>query len=316
MGPSAAGMLPFTSLGPACQCSACPHARCTGTSAEKRHAHVAQLARCPAARTSGCAACARDMVHFGCHSAGHAQTLASRPYAEDVCSTDACADPCVRAHAGKSTLLDILSQRKTTGTLSGMVLANGQPCGPEFRRTSAYVPQVRHVPGISRRACISGVVAATPQSICLQQAEPCCCTADSLAEHGNDVCMLVLSTCWCLHACSAEQAHTACCQKPANSLTVGCACLQALHACEHLQVLGRRMQTACPGSARHPRGSHLPALSDSCNVLLPSRGKLPGAGELCRVMQSWCAVQPAVMLLGTSMLSPSTAGALGCCRRT
>ena len=31
--------------------------------------------------------------------------------------------------------------RKSTGTLNGCVMANGLPCGPDFRRISAYVPQ-------------------------------------------------------------------------------------------------------------------------------------------------------------------------------
>ena len=48
--------------------------------------------------------------------------------------------------AGKSTLLDILSQRKTQGRTQGSVLCNGKPLGLAFKRSSAYVPQVRAWP--------------------------------------------------------------------------------------------------------------------------------------------------------------------------
>ena len=37
--------------------------------------------------------------------------------------------------------------RKSTGTLNGSVMANGLPCGPDFRRISAYVPQAS-TPGL------------------------------------------------------------------------------------------------------------------------------------------------------------------------
>lgn len=43
--------------------------------------------------------------------------------------------------AGKSTLLDILTMRKTTGTLDGEILINGQPRDASFLRNSSYVPQ-------------------------------------------------------------------------------------------------------------------------------------------------------------------------------
>ena len=45
--------------------------------------------------------------------------------------------------AGKSTLLDILAKRKTSGRISGSVLCNGGKLGADFKRRSAYVPQVR-----------------------------------------------------------------------------------------------------------------------------------------------------------------------------
>ena len=44
--------------------------------------------------------------------------------------------------AGKSTLMDILAQRKSTGNLSGFLLANGRPTTSSFIRKTAYVPQV------------------------------------------------------------------------------------------------------------------------------------------------------------------------------
>ena len=43
--------------------------------------------------------------------------------------------------AGKSTLMDILAQRKSTGELTGALLANGAPPGADFVRMCAYVPQ-------------------------------------------------------------------------------------------------------------------------------------------------------------------------------
>uniref|UniRef100_A0A383VRM2 ABC transporter domain-containing protein n=1 Tax=Tetradesmus obliquus TaxID=3088 RepID=A0A383VRM2_TETOB len=43
--------------------------------------------------------------------------------------------------AGKSTLMDILAQRKSTGNLSGFLLANGRPTTSSFIRKTAYVPQ-------------------------------------------------------------------------------------------------------------------------------------------------------------------------------
>jgi hypothetical protein len=38
--------------------------------------------------------------------------------------------------------MDIISARKSVGRLSGQVLVNGRPRGPEFTRKTAYVPQV------------------------------------------------------------------------------------------------------------------------------------------------------------------------------
>eukprot|EP00877_Chromochloris_zofingiensis_P013185 jgi/Chrzof1/811/Cz01g29200.t1 len=43
--------------------------------------------------------------------------------------------------AGKSTLMDILAGRKSVGNLTGEVLVNGAPRGPEFSRKTTYVPQ-------------------------------------------------------------------------------------------------------------------------------------------------------------------------------
>ena len=44
--------------------------------------------------------------------------------------------------AGKSTLLDILAKRKTCGRIAGTVTCNGEALGADFKRRSAYVPQV------------------------------------------------------------------------------------------------------------------------------------------------------------------------------
>jgi hypothetical protein len=38
--------------------------------------------------------------------------------------------------------MDILAQRKSTGNLSGFLLANGRPTTSSFIRKTAYVPQV------------------------------------------------------------------------------------------------------------------------------------------------------------------------------
>lgn len=43
--------------------------------------------------------------------------------------------------AGKSTLLDILTMRKSTGTITGEVMANGEGRHTNFLRMSSYVPQ-------------------------------------------------------------------------------------------------------------------------------------------------------------------------------
>lgn len=44
-------------------------------------------------------------------------------------------------NAGKSTLLDILAGRKTTGEISGSILFNGMPRNNAVSRGSAYVMQ-------------------------------------------------------------------------------------------------------------------------------------------------------------------------------
>lgn len=43
----------------------------------------------------------------------------------------------------QSTLMDIVSARKSVGRLSGDVLVNGAPRSADFARKTAYVPQVR-----------------------------------------------------------------------------------------------------------------------------------------------------------------------------
>ena len=43
--------------------------------------------------------------------------------------------------AGKTTLLNTLSQRQTIGVVSGNMLADGRPLGPEFQRTTGFVEQ-------------------------------------------------------------------------------------------------------------------------------------------------------------------------------
>jgi ABC-type cobalamin/Fe3+-siderophores transport system ATPase subunit len=57
--------------------------------------------------------------------------------------------------AGKSTLMDILAQRKSTGNLSGFLLANGRPTTSSFIRKTAYVPQVGEK--VAEAACTSTV---------------------------------------------------------------------------------------------------------------------------------------------------------------
>jgi len=44
--------------------------------------------------------------------------------------------------AGKTTLLDVISGRKTGKGVQGTITMNGAACGQMFRRISAYVPQV------------------------------------------------------------------------------------------------------------------------------------------------------------------------------
>lgn len=43
--------------------------------------------------------------------------------------------------AGKTTLMDMLAQRKVIGNLSGQVLLGGRPVSSSFTRNTAYVPQ-------------------------------------------------------------------------------------------------------------------------------------------------------------------------------
>lgn len=43
--------------------------------------------------------------------------------------------------AGKTTLIDILAQRKNTGTIAGQILQNGKPLGKNYKRTMGYVLQ-------------------------------------------------------------------------------------------------------------------------------------------------------------------------------
>jgi len=44
--------------------------------------------------------------------------------------------------AGKTTLLNTLSQRQRMGTVSGNMLVDGRPLGPEFQRTTGFVEQM------------------------------------------------------------------------------------------------------------------------------------------------------------------------------
>ena len=47
---------------------------------------------------------------------------------------------------GKSTLLEVLAARKTTGRVTGDILFNGKPCSPEILKASAYIMQGNDVP--------------------------------------------------------------------------------------------------------------------------------------------------------------------------
>src|SRR6266478_5354594 len=44
--------------------------------------------------------------------------------------------------AGKTTCLDVLAKRKNIGVVSGDILANGHPTGPDFARSTAYAEQM------------------------------------------------------------------------------------------------------------------------------------------------------------------------------
>jgi ATP-binding cassette, subfamily G (WHITE), member 2, SNQ2 len=44
--------------------------------------------------------------------------------------------------AGKTTCLDVLAQRKNIGVVSGAILVNGRPTGPDFARSMAYAGQM------------------------------------------------------------------------------------------------------------------------------------------------------------------------------
>lgn len=44
--------------------------------------------------------------------------------------------------AGKTTLLDVLAQRKTDGTIHGSVLVDGRPLPVSFQRSAGYVEQM------------------------------------------------------------------------------------------------------------------------------------------------------------------------------
>jgi ATP-binding cassette, subfamily G (WHITE), member 2, SNQ2 len=44
--------------------------------------------------------------------------------------------------AGKTTCLDVLAQRKNIGVVSGDILVNGRPTGPDFARSTAYAEQM------------------------------------------------------------------------------------------------------------------------------------------------------------------------------
>jgi ABC-type cobalamin/Fe3+-siderophores transport system ATPase subunit len=72
-------------------------------------------------------------------AASHAQHVAHLPCADRAVWLQALLGP---SGAGKSTLMDIMAQRKSTGNLSGFLLANGRPTTSSFIRKTAYVPQV------------------------------------------------------------------------------------------------------------------------------------------------------------------------------
>ncbi len=44
--------------------------------------------------------------------------------------------------AGKTTCLDVLAKRKNIGVVSGEILVNGHPTGPDFARSTAYAEQM------------------------------------------------------------------------------------------------------------------------------------------------------------------------------
>lgn len=48
---------------------------------------------------------------------------------------------CCGCAAGKTTLLDVLAQRKSTGTVSGQILVNGQAINAEEYRSACVRPQ-------------------------------------------------------------------------------------------------------------------------------------------------------------------------------
>lgn len=51
---------------------------------------------------------------------------------------------CLPSGAGKTTLMDVLALRKSTGEITGEVCLNGHPQDPlSFRRCTGYVEQVR-----------------------------------------------------------------------------------------------------------------------------------------------------------------------------
>lgn len=57
--------------------------------------------------------------------------------------------------AGKTTLMDVLAQRKSEGEIKGEVLMNGKPLSIAFQRTTGYCEQVDvHLPQATVREAL------------------------------------------------------------------------------------------------------------------------------------------------------------------
>ena len=53
---------------------------------------------------------------------------------------------CGESCRAQTTLLDVLASRKNVGVISGDVLMNGRPVGPDFQRGCAYAEQLVRLP--------------------------------------------------------------------------------------------------------------------------------------------------------------------------